>query len=81
MRHVLAHAGRHRGTTFGTKSTQHYVDSDGKHGNYLDFLKVYRRDKEKCLRCKKGIIQKDNTAGRGTRFCPVCQLWKFNPLV
>ncbi len=70
---VLAHAIKHRGTTFGTRTAQNYVDSDGKHGNYLDFLKVYQRDGEKCLRCKKSVIQKDNTAGRGTRFCPTCQ--------
>lgn len=71
--HVLAHAVRHRGTTFGTRSVQHYVDGDGQHGNYLDFLKVYQREKEKCLRCKKGVIQKDNTAGRSTHFCLICQ--------
>ncbi|MDO8495148.1 MAG: bifunctional DNA-formamidopyrimidine glycosylase/DNA-(apurinic or apyrimidinic site) lyase [bacterium] len=71
--HVLAHAVRHRGTTFGTRTTQNYVDSEGKHGNYLDFLKVYQRDGEKCLKCKKVIIQKDITAGRGTRFCKICQ--------
>lgn len=70
---VLAHAVRRRGTTFGSRMAQNYVDGEGKHGNYRDFLKVYQREKEKCLRCKKGIIQKDNVAGRGTRFCPVCQ--------
>lgn len=70
---VLNHAIKHRGTTFGTRTAQNYVDSDGRHGNYLDFLKVYQRDGEQCLRCKKSVIQKDNTAGRGTRFCPVCQ--------
>lgn len=73
MNKVLAYAIRHRGTTFGTRPAQNYVDSDGRHGNYLDFLKVYRRDGERCLRCKKSVIQKDNTAGRGTRFCPICQ--------
>lgn len=73
MNKVLAHAIKHRGTTFGTRPAQNYVDSAGEHGNYLDFLKVYRRDGKPCLRCKKSVIQKDNTAGRGTRFCPVCQ--------
>lgn len=70
---VLRHAIKHRGTTFGTRPAQNYVDSDGRHGNYLDFLKVYQRDGEPCLRCKKSVIQKDNTAGRGTRFCLICQ--------
>jgi len=73
IKKVLKHAIRHRGTTFGTQLEGHYVDSDGKHGNYLDFLKVYQREGEKCLRCKKGVIQKKNMAGRGTRFCMACQ--------
>ncbi|MBI2064411.1 MAG: bifunctional DNA-formamidopyrimidine glycosylase/DNA-(apurinic or apyrimidinic site) lyase [Candidatus Yanofskybacteria bacterium] len=70
---VLKHAIRHRGTTFGTQLEGHYVDTEGRHGNYLDFLKVYQREKEKCLRCKRGVIEKKNIAGRGTRFCPICQ--------
>lgn len=73
IKKVLKHALRHRGTTFGTQLEGHYVDSEGRHGNYLDFLKVYQREKEKCLRCKTGIIEKKNVAGRGTRFCPACQ--------
>lgn len=73
IKKVLKQAIRHRGTTFGTQLEGHYVDSEGRHGNYLDFLKVYQREKEKCLRCKKGVIEKKNMTGRGTRFCPVCQ--------
>lgn len=65
---ILRQAIRHRGTTFGT-----YVDGKGQRGNFADFLKVYRREKEKCPRCQKGIIQKKNFGGRGTRFCLVCQ--------
>lgn len=72
IKKVLKHAIRHRGTTFGTQLEGHYVDSEGRHGNYLDFLKVYQREKEKCERCG-GIIQKKNIAGRGTRFCSSCQ--------
>ena len=40
IKKVLKQAIRHRGTTFGIQLEGHYVDSDGKHGNYLDFLKV-----------------------------------------
>jgi len=73
IKKVLKHAIRHRGTTFGTQLEGHYVDSEGRHGNYLDFLKVYQREGEKCVGCPKGIIQKNNIAGRGTRFCTACQ--------
>jgi len=73
IKKVLKHAIRHRGTTFGTQLEGHYVDSEGRHGNYLDFLKVYQREKKKCLRCTNGVIEKKSIAGRGTRFCSACQ--------
>lgn len=65
---ILKKAVKYRGTTFSS-----YVDSRGKKGNFSRFLKVYKREKEKCLRCKKGTIEKTKVAGRGTRYCPVCQ--------
>lgn len=73
IKKVLKHAIRHRGTTFGVQLEGHYVDSEGRHGNYLDFLKVYQREGKKCVSCPRGIIQKKKMAGRGTRFCSVCQ--------
>ncbi len=73
IKKVLKHAIRHKGTTFGTQLEGHYVDSEGRQGNYLDFLKVYQREGEKCVGCPKGIIEKKNVAGRGTRFCTACQ--------
>jgi formamidopyrimidine-DNA glycosylase len=66
--HIIREAIKHGGTTF-----KDYLDAHGNRGNYLDYLMVYRRDKEKCLRCKKGIIAVKKVGGRGTRFCPVCQ--------
>jgi len=51
----------------------HFVRSDGVKGNFTRYLKVFDRTGQKCLRCKKGIIQKTRVAGRGTHFCPKCQ--------
>ena len=73
IKKVLKHAIRHKGTTFGTQLEGHYVDSEGRQGNYLDFLKVYQREGEKCASCPKGIIAKKNIAGRSTRFCTAWQ--------
>lgn len=58
---------KHRGTTFSN-----YLDSAGKKGNFLTFLKVYDRDGEKCGRCD-AIIKKTRHAGRGTHYCASCQ--------
>ena len=65
---ILSKAIAHKGTTF-----RDYVNAHGGKGNFTDFLKVYQRDGEKCLRCKKGIITKNKTAGRGSHYCPACQ--------
>jgi len=65
---ILKKAIKYRGTTFSN-----YVDANGKKGNFSGQLKVYGREDEKCKRCKKGIIKKNKVAGRGTRYCPVCQ--------
>lgn len=68
IKSILAKAIKYRGTAFNN-----YVDVRGRKGNFLKMLKVYRREGEKCLRCKKNIIQKTKIAGRGTRFCKTCQ--------
>lgn len=68
IRKILRKAIQYRGTTFYT-----YADAHGQQGNFTKFLKVYQREGKKCLRCKKGIIQKTKIAGRGTRYCPKCQ--------
>lgn len=65
---IIKKAIAHKGTTF-----KDYVNAHGGKGNFSDFLKVYQRDGEKCLRCKKGIITKNKTAGRGSHYCPTCQ--------
>jgi formamidopyrimidine-DNA glycosylase len=68
IRKILKKAIKYRGTTFYS-----YTDARGQKGNFTKFLKVYKREKKKCLRCKKGIIQKTKIAGRGTRYCDKCQ--------
>jgi formamidopyrimidine-DNA glycosylase len=68
---VINSAIEHRGTT-----VHDFVDSDGKRGNYADFLMVYGRTGKPCLRCGEtlgGVIQKIKFAGRGTHFCTECQ--------
>ncbi len=70
---ILAKAVECGGTTFGTQAQGNYVTAHGHRGNYCDYLKVYDRKGEPCLRCKKGTIAKKAVAGRGTSFCPSCQ--------
>ncbi|MCK4524952.1 MAG: bifunctional DNA-formamidopyrimidine glycosylase/DNA-(apurinic or apyrimidinic site) lyase [Candidatus Andersenbacteria bacterium] len=68
IKKILKKAIKYRGTTFYS-----YIDARGQRGNFTRFLKVYKQEKKKCLRCKKGIIQKVKIAGRGTRYCDKCQ--------
>lgn len=64
---VLKQAILKRGTTFNN-----YVDSDGKKGNFVKFLKVYGRDGQPCKKCNNPLKRKKMT-GRGTVFCGICQ--------
>lgn len=68
IKKVLAKAIKCEGTSVNT-----YVNSEGAAGEFRKFLNVYHRVREKCLRCKKGIIAKVKIGGRGTSFCPNCQ--------
>lgn len=65
---IIGSAIEHRGTTF-----RNYADSEGKKGGYAQFLQVYGRAGERCLRCGQAEIEKIKLAGRGTHFCPNCQ--------
>ncbi len=77
-RMILRKAVKYRGTTFSD-----YVDGKGKRGNFIKLLKVYGRERQKCLRCqpgtgaprerKKSVIKKITAGGRGTRYCEKCQ--------
>ncbi len=51
-----------------------YVRPDGTTGDYLEkFAQVFRREGKKCVRCGT-VIEKTRCAGRGTHFCPKCQV-------
>lgn len=65
---ILKKSVENKGTTFSD-----YRDSNGDSGNFKKYLKVYGREGENCLRCKKNKIQKIVVAGRGTHFCKFCQ--------
>jgi formamidopyrimidine-DNA glycosylase len=65
---IIAKAVKYRGTTFSD-----YVDASGQKGNFTKFLQVYGRQGEKCFKCE-GLVVKSRVAGRGTHFCPKCQI-------
>lgn len=51
-----------------------YVKADGTKGDYLDlFAQVFHKDGQPCPRCHTKI-EKTKVAGRGTHFCPHCQI-------
>lgn len=56
----------------GGSTDKNYVNAEGKRGSYLDFARVFRRDKQACPRCGTTIV-KTRVAGRGTHTCPHCQ--------
>jgi formamidopyrimidine-DNA glycosylase len=66
--YIMSKAVASGGTTFSD-----YRTTDGAHGAYVKYLKVYGRAKQKCLKCKKNLIIKHKVAGRGTHFCAYCQ--------
>jgi formamidopyrimidine-DNA glycosylase len=56
----------------GGSSVSDYVDADGKEGFFQLQHRVYGREGQRCLVCKKKI-KKIVLAGRGTHYCPKCQ--------
>jgi formamidopyrimidine-DNA glycosylase len=61
---------KYGGTTLGDGI---YVDASGIDGNYQERFLVYSRDGEKCKNCEKKI-EKYKLGGRGTFWCPNCQM-------
>ena len=57
----------------GGSTDKNYVDTEGRKGSYLSFANVFRRENQPCPRCGT-IILKIRVAGRGTHFCPQCQV-------
>ncbi len=64
---VLEKAVTNRGTTF-----RDYLDGAGKKGSNQQFLNVYQRSGEPCVRCGTEI-SKIRVGGRGTSYCSKCQ--------
>lgn len=56
----------------GGSTDKNYVNAEGKKGSYLEFAKVFRREKLPCPRCGT-TIEKIRVAGRGTHVCQKCQ--------
>ena len=59
----------------GGSTDRNYVDAEGHTGSYLEFARVFRRQNQACLRCRTPI-RKVKLAGRGTHYCPHCQVLK-----
>lgn len=64
---VIANALENGGT-----SLRDFVDADGAEGENADYLWVYDRAGEPCLRCKT-VIRRSVLQGRATFYCPTCQ--------
>ena len=60
------------GIKFGGDSFSDYRNVDGESGKFESNKKVYKREGEKCFRCKKQI-KRVKFGGRSTFFCPKCQ--------
>ncbi|MCA9369113.1 MAG: bifunctional DNA-formamidopyrimidine glycosylase/DNA-(apurinic or apyrimidinic site) lyase [Pseudomonadales bacterium] len=62
-----------KGIELGGATIEHFRHIDGFSGNYQKEVAVYGREGEPCLNCG-GTIIKEKIAGRGTYFCPNCQI-------
>lgn len=62
-----------KGIKYGGASAANYVDTRGLGGTYQDHFLVYKNDGQKCKKCGDDI-QKMKVGGRGTFYCPKCQL-------
>lgn len=59
----------------GGSTIRTYLDANGHKGNMQDRLKVYGKEGQPCPRCGTEIV-KIKVGGRGTHFCPKCQVAK-----
>ena len=62
-----------KGITLGGATIEHFRHVDGFSGDYQKEVLVYGREGEACFNCGAKII-KEKIAGRGTYFCPACQI-------
>ncbi|APU71093.1 formamidopyrimidine-DNA glycosylase [Companilactobacillus crustorum] len=59
----------------GGSTIRSYIDATGHKGNMQNSLKVYGKEGTPCPRCGTNIV-KIKVSGRGTHFCPKCQVIK-----
>lgn len=60
------------GVKLGGESFSDYRNVEGKKGEFDTERKAYKREGQKCFRCKK-VIERLKFAGRSAFFCPKCQ--------
>jgi len=56
----------------GGSSVDTYIDTRGRQGSFVPFLRVYDRKGKPCFKCNCKV-KMISLAGRGTYFCPKCQ--------
>ncbi len=61
----------------GGSTDKNYLNAEGQPGSYLKTALVFRRQGQPCRRCRQTIC-KIRLAGRGTHFCPNCQVAPAN---
>lgn len=64
-----------KAVTKGGTTIRSYENAFGENGNYQEYLRVYGKTGEACVRCDTKI-EKIKVVGRGTHFCPNCQVMK-----
>jgi len=69
MQAIILQAIKMGGTTFDGM----YVGVDGQAGKYQNKILTYAREGKNCYNCESKI-KKEKLAGRGTYFCPTCQV-------
>jgi formamidopyrimidine-DNA glycosylase len=57
----------------GGSTDRNYVNAKGQKGSYIQIAKVFRKEGQACPRCGHEIL-KIRAAGRGTHYCPHCQV-------
>lgn len=67
LREALQRAIHNRGTTLSD-----YRDAQGRKGGHREYLRVYGRAGQPCLRCG-APIQRDRIGGRSSYYCAACQ--------
>lgn len=57
----------------GGSSVDDYVNANGERGLFQLQHRVYGREGERCLRCRKSPVKRIVISGRSSHYCPKCQ--------